>query len=169
MIGSAAGAGLAARFAAGLTADAVALGLGDFAKSGFPFLAASGSVGSERCESLYLTALRSQRRSLETNLLRIPMQIPRTNLVFSSRSQPRSIAHQRKRPAQWRAFSAFYDGAPGTIRTSDPQIRSLMLYPAELRVLTIMCETHRGAFPSRITPEREWRTRNDSNVRPSDS
>ena len=26
-------------------------------------------------------------------------------------------------------------GAPGTIRTSDPQIRSLMLYPAELRVL----------------------------------
>jgi hypothetical protein len=25
-------------------------------------------------------------------------------------------------------------GAPGTIRTSDPQIRSLMLYPAELRV-----------------------------------
>ncbi len=26
-------------------------------------------------------------------------------------------------------------GAPGTIRTSDPQIRSLMLYPAELRAL----------------------------------
>jgi hypothetical protein len=25
------------------------------------------------------------------------------------------------------------DGAPGTIRTSDPQIRSLVLYPAELR------------------------------------
>ena len=25
------------------------------------------------------------------------------------------------------------NGAPGTIRTSDPQIRSLMLYPAELR------------------------------------
>jgi hypothetical protein len=27
-------------------------------------------------------------------------------------------------------------GAPGTIRTSDPQIRSLMLYPAELRART---------------------------------
>ncbi len=27
------------------------------------------------------------------------------------------------------------NGAPGTIRTSDPQIRSLMLYPAELRAL----------------------------------
>src|ERR1700688_2550196 len=27
----------------------------------------------------------------------------------------------------------FRNGAPGTIRTSDPQIRSLMLYPAELR------------------------------------
>ena len=30
------------------------------------------------------------------------------------------------------------DGEPGAIRTPDPQIRSLMLYPAELRV-------HRGA------------------------
>src|SRR5215472_15531971 len=29
------------------------------------------------------------------------------------------------------------DGAPGTIRTSDPQIRSLVLYPAELRALTM--------------------------------
>ena len=27
----------------------------------------------------------------------------------------------------------YRNGAPGTIRTSDPQIRSLMLYPAELR------------------------------------
>ena len=27
------------------------------------------------------------------------------------------------------------NGAPGTIRTSDPQIRSLVLYPAELRAL----------------------------------
>jgi hypothetical protein len=46
MIGSAAAAGFAARLAAGFAADAVALGLGDFAKSGFPLLAASGSVGS---------------------------------------------------------------------------------------------------------------------------
>jgi hypothetical protein len=29
-------------------------------------------------------------------------------------------------------------GAPGTIRTSDPQIRSLMLYPAELRARTAL-------------------------------
>jgi hypothetical protein len=27
------------------------------------------------------------------------------------------------------------DGAPGEIRTPDPQIRSLVLYPAELRAL----------------------------------
>jgi hypothetical protein len=27
----------------------------------------------------------------------------------------------------------FWFGAPGAIRTPDPQIRSLMLYPAELR------------------------------------
>src|SRR4029453_2067803 len=31
------------------------------------------------------------------------------------------------------ALGALGNGAPGTIRTSDPQIRSLMLYPAELR------------------------------------
>ena len=30
------------------------------------------------------------------------------------------------------------NGAPGTIRTSDPQIRSLMLYPAELRARTAL-------------------------------
>ena len=27
-----------------------------------------------------------------------------------------------------------WNGAPGKIRTSDPQIRSLVLYPTELRV-----------------------------------
>jgi hypothetical protein len=33
------------------------------------------------------------------------------------------------------------NGAPGTIRTSDPQIRSLVLYPAELRARsTVACE-----------------------------
>src|ERR1700754_4327172 len=31
------------------------------------------------------------------------------------------------------AVNTSRNGAPGTIRTSDPQIRSLMLYPAELR------------------------------------
>src|ERR1700733_10172066 len=34
---------------------------------------------------------------------------------------------------QIRSRSNLGNGAPGTIRTSDPQIRSLMLYPAELR------------------------------------
>ncbi len=33
----------------------------------------------------------------------------------------------------WPSRSEGENGAPGTIRTSDPQIRSLMLYPAELR------------------------------------
>ena len=36
-------------------------------------------------------------------------------------------------------------GAPGTIRTSDPQIRSLMLYPAELRARGR--SAHRGDIP----------------------
>jgi hypothetical protein len=30
-------------------------------------------------------------------------------------------------------LDAFNDGAPGEIRTPDPQVRSLVLYPAELR------------------------------------
>ncbi len=32
------------------------------------------------------------------------------------------------------------NGAPGTIRTSGPQIRSLVLYPAELRARTLCQE-----------------------------
>jgi hypothetical protein len=32
------------------------------------------------------------------------------------------------------AWTGRMDGAPGEIRTPDPQIRSLVLYPAELRV-----------------------------------
>jgi hypothetical protein len=42
------------------------------------------------------------------------------------------ILPTKKTPLNQR-FSGVFHGAPGTIRTSDPQIRSLMLYPAELR------------------------------------
>ncbi len=35
-----------------------------------------------------------------------------------------------------------YDGAPEEIRTPDPQIRSLVLYPAELRVHTFSSLHH---------------------------
>ena len=37
-------------------------------------------------------------------------------------------------------------GAPGTIRTSDPQIRSLVLYPAELRAH--LAKASRAAGPA---------------------
>ena len=44
-------------------------------------------------------------------------------------------------------------GAPGRIRTSDPQIRSLMLYPAELRArvstMWMACGRHNGRSGSR--------------------
>src|SRR5690554_5212359 len=40
---------------------------------------------------------------------------------------------QTKSPEN-RSSRAFEDGAPGKIRTPDPQIRSLVLYPAELPV-----------------------------------
>ncbi len=51
-----------------------------------------------------------------------------------------------KNPAGARLCGAFRtilaSGAPGTIRTSDPQIRSLMLYPAELRAHNALCGCH---------------------------
>ncbi len=99
----------------------------------------SGSLGFRRVRnaqaSLYLSTARSQRCSVNTKLLWIPMQIPRTVLARSSRSHKCMDCQKRKEPALRRALSRDGDGAPGTIRTSDPQIRSLMLYPAELRVL----------------------------------
>ena len=36
---------------------------------------------------------------------------------------------EKREPLQW------FSGAPEEIRTPDPQIRSLVLYPAELRAL----------------------------------
>ena len=42
------------------------------------------------------------------------------------------------------------NGAPGTIRTSDPQIRSLVLYPAELRArFSFGSSGHQGPIPPR--------------------
>jgi hypothetical protein len=49
-------------------------------------------------------------------------------------------------------------GAPGTIRTSDPQIRSLVLYPAELRArfsLFISGLTGPSAIPEKSRQGRE--------------
>jgi hypothetical protein len=45
------------------------------------------------------------------------------------------IPQTKKVLAQDPTAKLLKNGAPGTIRTSDPQIRSLMLYPAELRAL----------------------------------
>ena len=44
------------------------------------------------------------------------------------------------------------NGAPGTIRTSDPQIRSLMLYPAELRARRHFMGAGSKAAPRRRLP-----------------
>ena len=49
--------------------------------------------------------------------------------------------------------AAEFRGAPGTIRTSDPQIRSLMLYPAELRARGSWA--HRGLFHAWQAPNRD--------------
>jgi hypothetical protein len=49
--------------------------------------------------------------------------------------------------------SAFLHGAPGEIRTPDPQVRSLVLYPTELRAQKRNCAESVG-IPS-ITMEHE--------------
>src|SRR3954453_16741921 len=54
--------------------------------------------------------------------------------------QERTASYSRRRikhrNVRFLAFPVFQrSGAPGRIRTSDPQIRSLVLYPAELRAL----------------------------------
>ena len=55
----------------------------------------------------------------------------------------------RPRPhPQLRAQIIDLSGAPERIRTSDPQIRSLVLYPAELRALVCVCG-HAGALGNR--------------------
>lgn len=50
-----------------------------------------------------------------------------------ARSCERSSPHQAQKRQVLECPVLYRSGAPGTIRTSDPQIRSLMLYPAELR------------------------------------
>src|SRR3546814_11044944 len=54
---------------------------------------------------------------------------------------PANSLYRKKLPPACPATTRGRNGAPGAIRTPDPQIRSLMLYPAELRV--------RGEAPSR--------------------
>jgi hypothetical protein len=57
-------------------------------------------------------------------------------------------------------------GAPGRIRTSDPQVRSLVLYPAELRARCAEAELCRieAAFVNRFA-RWNWRRLRDSNPR----
>ncbi len=47
-------------------------------------------------------------------------------------------------------------GAPEEIRTPDPQIRSLVLYPAELRVRILRARTYWGAFPKASITVPAW-------------
>ena len=55
----------------------------------------------------------------------------RSAFLAGKMSSPRPLPGGEAPPAM--LVVLFANGAPGTIRTSDPQIRSLMLYPAELR------------------------------------
>ena len=50
------------------------------------------------------------------------------------------------------------NGAPERIRTSDPQIRSLVLYPAELRAPSQGRRTYWGLRAKASGPFRFWRT-----------
>ena len=64
---------------------------------------------------------------------------PRTGLCGTSALLPKQGTSNTKFSLSIQGFnpnlrSKMRDGAPGKIRTPDPQIRSLVLYPAELRV-----------------------------------
>ena len=56
--------------------------------------------------------------------------MPRASAAASARDSSRP---EKKRPALGLAFACASSGAPGEIRTPDHQVRSLVLYPAELR------------------------------------
>ena len=90
-------------------------------------------------------------------------------------SYPETAEATERRSRQ--TFPVFHgSGAPGTIRTSDPQIRSLMLYPAELRarfsrnqdpkvhqrpLQTLLQVTkERICYPLRGSLARSWQDRN---------
>ena len=55
-----------------------------------------------------------------------------------------------------RSREAAKGGAPEEIRTPDPQIRSLVLYPAELRVRILRARTYWGASPKASTTVPGW-------------
>src|ERR1700674_975213 len=52
-------------------------------------------------------------------------------------------------PLQINSYSAMSYGAPEEIRTPDPQIRSLVLYPAELRALWRFARLRKKARPQK--------------------
>src|SRR6059058_5620610 len=54
-------------------------------------------------------------------------------IVIAARRNGCAACGRNERMREIGVDRVFENGAPGTIRTSDPQIRSLMLYPAELR------------------------------------
>ena len=56
--------------------------------------------------------------------------MPRASAAASARD---SSLPEKQRPAPGLAFACVSSGAPGEIRTPDHQVRSLVLYPAELR------------------------------------
>ena len=76
----------------------------------------------------------------QTARSRTPTDLERHSLARAP-CIPNAKSHTKKKPAISRLPASQY-GAPGRIRTSDPQVRSLVLYPAELRALSwkIMAE-----------------------------
>ena len=72
--------------------------------------------------------------------------------------------------AGWRAAlreAAIENGAPEEIRTPDPQIRSLVLYPAELRVRSRAVNLLRGATKGKHNHGRGEPFRQPGKFRPS--
>jgi hypothetical protein len=70
------------------------------------------------------------------------------------------VDHESKKGLGATSQPLVFSGAPGTIRTCDPQIRSLMLYPAELRArkggMWGRVGRQIGTPSLRVIPKRGW-------------
>ncbi len=92
----------------------------------------AGSSGAEVMGQMeYATAVKIQRRHVQARIDNL------IDLRAKRKAENRAWFGSFTRPGRQAVNGApqkeLCNGAPERIRTSDPQIRSLMLYPAELR------------------------------------
>ena len=76
----------------------------------------------------------------------VPPALPCAGVEPPSEVHHLPVRPPKKKPPQLRWLVSLSIGAPGRIRTSDPQVRSLVLYPAELRARNRVAQYAERAF-----------------------